>query len=329
MKLFKKIFSIFLRIAISLAILAFLFNKIDKRSLVEIIRQADKGLLALAFLVLFLTYIVCFLRWEMLLKAVNIRLPLARVIVAYCGGIFFSMFLPSTIGGDLVRSIDLSAHTKRPREVVATVLLDRLSGYVGMLIITISALFFGWELIQYRSVAIAVIMLVVLLVVILLVLFNDFIYSKVNRILDAPFAGRVGEAIKGLHQELHIFKQHKKIIFYNVLLSILVQAVSPLAFYVTALSLGIKAHIAYFFVFLPIIGAITTLPISIGGLGLRDAMIIFFFARAGVVKDLAFAMSLVYFFFISAYAGIGGLVYVFTVRYRRIQRHQPPQVQPS
>jgi hypothetical protein len=107
-------------------------------------------------------------------------------------------------------------------------------------------------------------------------------------------------------------------------MSLLVQIVSPLISFVIALSLGIKINIIYFFIFLPIIGAITLLPISIGGLGLRDATTIFFFAKAGVSKDLAFAMSLISFFFLLVYGAIGGLIYVLTVHHRRIQHNQPP-----
>ncbi len=87
--------------------------------------------------------------------------------------------------------------------------------------------------------------------------------------------------------------------------------------------MGIKINMAYFFVYLPIIGAITLLPISIGGLGLRDATTVFFFAQAGVSKDMAFAMSLINFSFIVFYASIGGLIYVFTVHHRRIPHHKP------
>jgi hypothetical protein len=74
----------------------------------------------------------------------------------------------------------------------------------------------------------------------------------------------------------------------------------------------------YYIVFIPIVGAITMLPISIGGLGVRDASTIFFLAKAGVGNDLALAMSLISFFFILIYAAAGGLIYVLTVSHRRL-----------
>jgi uncharacterized protein (TIRG00374 family) len=235
--------------------------------------------------------------------------------------------LPSTIGGDLVRSIDLAAYTNRPREVVATVLLDRLSGYVGLVIVTLLAVFLGGKFVQDKSILLSITIIAAPLIVILLVLFNEFLYSKVNKLLHSPSAGRIRNAIKNLHQEIYYFKQNKKVMLNSLIISLSGQAISSLTFYIISLSLGIKINLIYFFIFIPIIGAIAMLPISIGGLGLRDATTIFFFAKAGVNKDLAFAMSLLNFFFIVLYAAIGGIIYALTVHHRRLQHHKSPQLQ--
>src|SRR3989338_3200084 len=117
MKALKQLLTIFLRIGISIALLIFLFRQVDKKSLWGIIKNVDKGFLSLAFVIFFSSYVLGLLRWEMLLKAAKIHLPLKRITMSFAGGIFFSLFLPSTIGGDFMRSIDLAIHTKRTREV--------------------------------------------------------------------------------------------------------------------------------------------------------------------------------------------------------------------
>jgi len=328
MKVFKKIFSLLLRIGISVALLIFLFkfNKIDAPRLIKSIKDADKPLLLCAFLIFYFNYHFCLFRWEMLLKGAKIHLPLKRVIISFAGGIFFSLFLPSTIGGDVIRTIDLAAHTKRPREVVATVLLDRLSGYVGLVLVSLIAILLGWRFIQYKIVLVYIGVLTAILIALLLVLFNRYLYSKINQILHSPTAGKLREFIRSLHHEMYVFRHHKNIIMDNLLLSICIQVITPIVFYLTALSLGVEINVLYFFIFLPIIGAITLLPISIGGLGVRDALTIFFFAKAGVNKDLALAISLMNFLFILFYAGIGGLIYVLTVHHRRIQHYPSPHL---
>ncbi|RJP29108.1 MAG: UPF0104 family protein [Candidatus Omnitrophota bacterium] len=327
MPVFKKVFSLFLRIAISAFLLFLLFKQIDTSSLVANIRSTDKYILSIAFLIYFLTYIICLFRWEMLLKAIKINLPLKRVIISFAGGSFFSMFLPSTIGGDLIRSIDLSMHTKRPREVIATVLLDRLSGYIGLVIVAIVSIIIGWRQMDGQPVIITTMLVIVgMLVLILVVLFNNSIYSKVNKLLHSKKSGGLRDMIKNLHNEIYVFRNHKGVIINNIFMSVLLQITIPVSYYFIGLSFGIKINMLYYFIFIPIISAIAMLPISLGGLGLRDAATVFFFAKVGLGKDLAFAMSLTSFFIMVVYSIIGGLIYVLTVRHRRIQRIKPPGI---
>ncbi len=317
----RKLLGVLLRIAISIAILVFLFKNIDIRNLTGIIKNADKLLVVISSLVFLSAYILAFLRWRMLLAALNIHLPLKRTIASYAAGLFFNLFLPSSIGGDFMRSVDLSVHTKKPKEIIATVFLDRLSGYIGLVILAVSVFFLGWDFLREESILFSLFIIVLILVVVLLVLFNKFIYGKIKSFLKSPDSGQIRELLTDLHEEIHLFRNRRGVVVKNIALSVLIQAMTPASFYILAISLGIRISPIYFFVFLPIIGAITLLPISIGGLGLRDATAIYFFAKAGVPKDMTFAMSLLNFSFIIIFGALGGLIYVFTVHHRRLQRN--------
>lgn len=327
----KGAFSALSRISISIVLLIFLFRQADTEALIDTVKSSDRGLLLLAFLAFFITYVLGLLRWDMLLKAAKIRLPLKRVIISFAGGTFFNLLLPSAIGGDFVRSIDLSAHTGKPRQIVATVLLDRLSGYLGLMVMAVLALFIGAGSIQAKIILIPMSIIIALSVLATCFLFNSFLFSQTRKALDlirssvlkGRFAwhalAKIVESMNNLYQEAHFFKQHKKILAANLALSLLIQAINSAVLYTIALSLGIKSQIIYFFVFLPIINVITILPVSIGGLGLRDAATIYFFTRAGFLRSSALAMSLTSFLFMLIYAGIGGVIYVLTVHHRRLQ----------
>jgi len=325
---FKKIAALFLRVIISVILLVILFkiSKISLRDLAMDIKGADKLLLITGFGIFFFSYFLGFLRWRMLLKAAGICIPLRKLISSFSGGIFFSIFLPSTIGGDIVRTADLGEHTKKVKSVIASVFLDRLSGYIGLVMIILPAILLGKDLIQDRIVFSSVTAIVIVLAIVLLVLFNSRIYSLISKFLSAPGAGRVKETIKDIHQEIHIFRNHKRVIICNLALSVLIQVISPLSIYFIGCALGLKINFIYFLIFLPIIGAITLIPISIGGLGLREGLFVVYFAKAGVIKQLALAMSLLSFSFIVIYGSIGGIIYVLTVRHRRLQSNQPSRV---
>ncbi len=321
MSKFKNIVSLLLRISVSilLLVLLFKFNKIDIRVLINDIKGADKLFLAAGFTALSAGYFLGFLRWRMLVNAAGINIPLKKLISSFSGGVFFNIFLPSTIGGDLVRAVDLAEHTKKAKEVIATVFLDRLSGYIGLVFVILPSLFFGRNLVLDKVVFSSVSVIIILLILILLALFNNAIYSKITQFLTTPGAGKIKEMIKNMHQEIHVFRHRKKTVAGNLVLSFFIQLICPISVYFIGLSLGVKISFIYFLIFLPIIGAITLLPVAIGGLGLREGLFVLYFAKVGVVKQLALAMSLLSFSFVVFYGAIGGLIYVLTVHHRRIQ----------
>jgi uncharacterized membrane protein YbhN (UPF0104 family) len=104
----------------------------------------------------------------------------------------------------------------------------------------------------------------------------------------------------------------------NVVLSVLIQLISPVSSYLLLKSMGLDVSLPYLCVVLPVINAITVLPITTGGLGLRDFFTVFFLAKVGIARNAAFAMSLIGFAFLIAVALIGGLIYVLTLHPRRV-----------
>jgi uncharacterized protein (TIRG00374 family) len=318
MVILKRIGGMFLRISISLVLLIFLFTQMKPGALLEIVKHADKALLVLAFLITFFSYLFCYLRWKIFLESAGIHLPSKRLVSAFSGGIFFNMFLPSTVGGDFVRSADLGYHSKKTSTVVATVLLDRLSGFSGMIVVALIALIFGFRVIRDLRIIWAIVFLVIILFLITAAVFNDAAYGLFEKSLFHPRPGKIRSGLRRVLQEMHAFKVHKMALAKSLLISIIVQASGPVITYTLALSFHLEVDIIYFFLFMPLISAVTLLPISIGGLGVREYMTILFFTHLGVSKHFAFAFSLMGFFYLLVYAGIGGLIYGLTLHNRRV-----------
>ena len=332
----KKTISLSFRIFISIALLWVLFKKIDLRGTLKVIAQLNPLYFTAALGIFFILYVLVFYRWKMLLDIRAAGISSLRVFSSFSGGLFFNLFTPSTIGGDLSRRIDLGAHTKSYSIIAATVLLDRLSGFAGLVTVAIVSLIFGYRLIDDFSVYISVFLFAVLLGGIFLILFNDRIYRRLNRPAMHPSPlpgitpqggprskkGKLWENFRKLHSEIYFFRRHKAVLCLNLVYSILIQAGAAIFSYFLLRSLNTKINIIYPLVFNPLITVITTIPISIGGLGLRDASSIFFYAKAGVAKDVALAQSLLNFAFIISFGLIAGMLYVSTLHYRRIQPDQ-------
>jgi len=316
----KKIISASFRVFISIVLLLVLFRKIDFKGMLRVIARLNPLYFTSAIVIFLIIYLLVFYRWKMLLDTRKAGLSSLRVFSSFSGGLFFNLFTPSTIGGDLSRSIDLGAHTKRYGVIAATVLLDRLSGFAGLVTVAIISLIFGHRLISDFSVYATVLLMAFLLIGVFLILFNQGIYERLNRSVSKR--GKLWENFKKLHSEIYFFRRHRAVLYANLGCSILIQAGASLFSYFLLRSLNTRISIIYPFVFNPVITVITTLPISIGGLGLRDASSIFFYSKAGVAKDVALAQSLLNFALIVSFGLIAGIIYVSTLRYRRLQPHQ-------
>ncbi|TAN60437.1 flippase-like domain-containing protein [bacterium] len=317
MPVIKKIFSLLLRFSISGLLLFILSRKIDYRSTFKVLGTIGPFYLISAAIAFLIIYVVVYYRWKMLLDAQGLHFPPKLLLGSFCGGIFFNLFLPSTIGGDIARSLDLGAHAKSKSIVVASVLLDRLSGFVGLTLLAIVSLIFGHKYITEPSVYVAVFIMAFLLGSLLLILFNERVYGFIN----SSMRKRQGlkEKLRRLHAEIYFFRSKPAVLYLNFFYSVAIQAGSAFVSYLLLRSLHCDIKIIYPLIFTPLVTLITVLPIAIGGLGLRDASSVFFYAKAGVGKDIALGQSLLNFALIVFVGLIAGILYVSTLHYRRIQ----------
>jgi uncharacterized protein (TIRG00374 family) len=127
------------------------------------------------------------------------------------------------------------------------------------------------------------------------------------------------DKLRRLHAEIYFFRSKPAVLYLNFFYSVVIQAGSAFVSYLLLRSLHSNIKIIYPLIFTPLVTLITTIPIAIGGLGLRDASSVFFYAKAGVGKDVALGQSLLSFSLIASIGLIAGIIYVSTLRYRRIQ----------
>ena len=95
-----------IKAAVSIGLLAVLFSRVDLARLWSVARQASPAWLALALLLYFAMVLSSVLRWGILLRAQHLRLPYTFLTQSFLVATFFNNFLPSNIGGDVVRISD-------------------------------------------------------------------------------------------------------------------------------------------------------------------------------------------------------------------------------
>jgi len=312
----KKIQSFILKISITLCLLIFLFGKTDLRALFAVARQADiQKMLQAFFLFIFLNFLVL-LRWSLLLKGLAIPVSFARLASSYMASLFFNLVLPGTVGGDVVRTMDIAGHTKTHSSgIFATVILDRVAGFFGLFTVLACSLVFGYGVFREENIFLVASILLLIMVFFAGIMFSGRFFKVVFGFL--PFV-KFKDYLHKIHEATRSFKHKAGILAGAWCLSVIIQAGLSVLYYFFAQAIGLDMKFIYFLLFVPVITVFSVIPISLGGLGVRDAACVAIFTKAGVASEKALCLSLSNFGFMLVLGVLGGVIYVFNLYRRRI-----------
>jgi len=312
----RKLLSFLLRLGLSAVLLAWLFSQVNWKDIITAVRQADPALLCAAFALSLLLQLLVLLRWMFFMKALGLSATFWQVCRYFFIGLFGNLFLPTSIGGDVIKAIGLSRGVGQRPKVVASVVLDRLSGFAGLVIVALIAYVVGTRVVDAPMVIVPIVILTALSLVIGGMLFNQKFYQFFGGLVSK--FPRVQKGILEMHEDVSLMRGKKRTGFGCILLSCLVQVLGAFLYYVISLAMHLDVSFLHYLIFSPIVSAVTFLP-SIGGLGVREFGWKTLLTRVGVGADAAIGLSLISFFFVIVIGLIGGVVYVTTVPGRRVQ----------
>ena len=128
-----------LKVAVSLALLAYLFSVTDTHALEERVRSADLLMLVAAVACYLAMLALATWRWRLLLETLGVDAPMRQLLSSYLVATFFNNFLPSNIGGDVVRVRDGSRLTGSTAASLAVVGIDRILGFGALYVLAATA----------------------------------------------------------------------------------------------------------------------------------------------------------------------------------------------
>ncbi len=287
-----------LQIAVSLGLLAYLFWRIDDgdgpASLLSDIPEWSlvTGVwLAAALFLTFMSFVAGALRWESAVEALGMKESFSNLFAYFMAGQFTSNFLPTTIGGDILRVARLNKTVKDTPNSFASVVIDRMGGWIALPVICLVGLAWNGGLRQLGAPS-STALLVSLATLGVLAL---IIYS-VGHGATGRWLGRRKGALRYMHA-LHLgfdsLKGKPKDTIYLVFSALLYQFVLVLAVACAAEALGIdEIGLTAVMAFLPVVLIVQALPISIGGLGVRESLFVFFLTQLGVTDSEATLLGL-------------------------------------
>jgi uncharacterized protein (TIRG00374 family) len=251
-------------------------------------------------------------RWWLLLRPVRLDVPYLRMVAFYFIGMFFNIFLPTIVGGDAVKAILLTRETGAPARSTMSVFMERNVGLLALLSIATVAAFFappievkGFNLLQLTLIVFAA------FIAANIVLAVRPAYRLVDYLVALTPLSRIRSRAASLYEALVPYREPRwrGLVAAAVVQSFLFQAIVILVVFLNANALDLRLPLPALAVFVPLISLAGMLPISVNGLGIREALYLLLFGRIGVPADAAVLMAFLYFAVTFAASLPGGIVY--------------------
>lgn len=275
-----------LKIGVSAGLLILLLSRVDIAALFHRFQNLRWGWLAAGVALLQTQGLISTLKWKLLLKADNQPARYFFLWKAYAIGMFLSLFLPTSFGGDAYRIWILNRAGIKASKSTASVFFDRLSGLFALVTIGILG---ALILLDERHI-LPILGFYVAAVVIFLIATADGTLAR----LPQPTSKYLGFPFRVLRSFNH-YRRTPRSLLYVVALSFLFQAnvVVIITWYARALHIDSTAvSFLEFVAVVPVVSLCEALPISINGIGVRESAFVYFLSRVGGTPEQALALSL-------------------------------------
>lgn len=304
----KRTLILLCKIAVSLVLIVYLFSKTDIVTIWMTMKSANISLLILAFFLIALGYLLITLRWQILLNAQGIKIQFWKLTKYYLVGTFFNNFLPTTIGGDIVRTYDVSRSSGSMTQSFAIIMVERLTGVFALIVYAIIGLLLGYSTIgNFPLVWVAGGALVILLFILLC----GVIIQGGKQIEDVSVnkISKIKNKINKIFYTLHRYRNKKLCLLKSLVLAFILQFNVIIFFYIISYSIDLRPPFFYFLIIIPLIHVILMFPVSINGIGVRENAFIFFLSKIGISAAASVALSWLAFSMVLIYATVGGIIY--------------------
>lgn len=293
------------KLAIGLGLLVYVAQRSPLHEIGQAFAKVRAVTVAIAFALYILSMWIAGLRWRILCTAygAKVPIPIPRLVALYMQGLFYNTFLPGAIGGDLLRAHQVRAAFDSPVRSYAAMLLERVFGFAALACLSAVALTIG---LSGQTDLTPILVLCGLAVAATVA--GALVLPKILRRLSAAWGdrGKIGSLLGLLARTPDLTRP--RLLVWAMLLSFGTQLVGVAAAYLITRDLSPQVGILHCLAYIPLANIAAYFPMTIGGLGAREATFVALFARIGVPEARSFAMSLVFFGVQVMVALVGGVV---------------------
>ncbi len=290
------------RVGLSAALVTYLLTRVSWRDITATMSDMRWSGWGLAFFLYFLSQVLSGVRWAGLGRAVGFRLSLARFQQLYMEGMFFSLCLPSSIGGDVVKAIRLGTNLRTRVLAGCTVVADRAAGLIAVLLIGLTALANrAYSLSTAGTVAVAIGLATAAAV-----------GTRVGLALMAWAVRNLpaGHPLEAFAERLLPYHHHPIVFLVGVAWSLVVQGLNVACVMALGFALQLDLPAVAYCVAVPMVALATALPISLAGVGVREAGMAVILAPYGLAESSGIALGFLWLSVTVASGLVGGVVYL-------------------
>ena len=283
---FKILFTIFL--------LFLVFQSVDLSKISRNLRALNIESLILILGVCWVGQLVCSERWRNFAASLQMKGGYLSFVQMYFVGMFFNLGLPSLVGGDLVKAYIVSRRNGRPLEIgLASVIQDRAAGLIslfayGTLAILICPM--SWRGVPLWTVYLG--FWIAAGIFLCLTAKAGYFYSKFIDSRKRTILQRMLQTVGGFHQALEFSRLSRGAAIRIALYSFLYSGLILWAFRQVTVAAGHPVDTIPFFALVPLVMLATMLPVTPGGLGIRELFYVEALSVAGVPRDQGLVISL-------------------------------------
>jgi len=290
---------IFVKIIITIILAKWIINSVDLKLFTNTINTITWPFIVVIMIVSFIDMSIAALRWKVLMRPFKPSFSYIHLLYLSFVAHYYNMLVPGNIAGDVVRALKTS---------VATVFLDRLIGMLGLVIIVLCGIIFSYPMLSELGLMKYIVLVTLILSFISMSILSRRIIRKFRWISN--LLGSLYEKIKDVVVSIQLYRNCYREIIEAFAATIGSHLLMITTVYLISRAIGCNAAYFHCLLFVPVIGLISTLPITIGGLGLREASYILLFTQVGATKEQALGMSLIYFMLLFVWAILGAILAV-------------------
>ncbi len=298
------------KLILGLSLIAVLVSRANITAVLKSFASIDLRFAVLVFVFPHIGILISTIKWDMLLKKVSVNINFSRLLGLYFMGTFFSVFLPTMIGGDIVRVYQLTRDSKNALAIIAATFMERFIGLAALVSLLPLCLLQDPVSKQWPLIGLVVGMAIAIYMAAVFLIFFDVDIPGTQVIQALPLAGKLMFSIENARNQIRVFSHSRRILFAAYVISIIFYFIAAASSWAATMSTGAGISYSYLISVVPMILLGGMLPISLNGLGITEFGYVLFLELVGVQVADAVAAAFLLRIRLLFTALIGGGLYV-------------------